>query len=74
MRFEYTMIFNFEGALHGMRNPMNSWHLSDTTYEPLKIGPNDLKLAQKLVHAGNEHAKFMRQIFVSVDITAPIYW
>lgn len=74
MRFEYTMIFNFEGALHGMRNPMNSWHLSDTTYEPLKIGPNDLKLAQKLVQAGSEHAKFMRQIFVSVDITAPIFW
>lgn len=74
MKFEYTMIFNFEGALHGMRNPMNSWHLSDTTYEPLKIGPNDLKLARKLVRAGNEHAKFMRQIFVSVDITAPLYW
>ena len=74
MKFEYTMIFNFEGALHGMRNPMNSWHLSDTTYEPLKIGPNDLKLARKLVQAGSEHAKFMRQIFVSVDITAPLYW
>ena len=74
MKFEYTMIFNFEGALHGMRNPMNSWHLSDTTYEPLKIGPNDLKLARKLVRAGSEHAKFMRQIFVSVDITAPLYW
>lgn len=74
MKFEYTMIFNFEGALHGMRNPMNSWHLSDTTYEPLKIGPNDLKLARKLVQAGSEHAKFMRQIFVSVDITAPLYF
>lgn len=38
------------------------------------IGNNDLKLAQKLIRAGNEHRKFMRQIFVSVDITAPLYW
>ena len=38
------------------------------------LGPNDLGLAQKLILAGPEHCKFMRQIFVSVDITAPIYW
>lgn len=38
------------------------------------IGPNDMKLAQQLILAGNEHRKFMRQIFVSVDITAPVYW
>ena len=38
------------------------------------IGENDMKLAQTLIKAGNEHRKFMRQIFVSVDITAPLYW
>lgn len=38
------------------------------------IGPNDMRLAQQLIKAGPEHRKFMRQIFVSVDITAPLYW
>ena len=38
------------------------------------IGENDLKLANALIKAGSEHRKFMRQIFVSVDITAPLYW
>ena len=72
MKFEKTEVFNFEGAIRGMRNPMNSWDKSDSTFNI--IGPNDLILAQKLVSAGSEHAKFMRQIFVSVDITAPLYW
>lgn len=43
-------------------------------YDVAFLGPNDLGLAQKLILAGTEHCKFMRQIFVSVDITAPIYW
>lgn len=38
------------------------------------IGPNDMKLAQTLIKGGPEHRKFLRQIFVSVDITAPLYW
>ena len=38
------------------------------------IGPNDMKLAQTLINGGTEHRKFLRQIFVSVDITAPLYW
>ena len=38
------------------------------------IGKNDLELMQKLIKAGSEHRKFLRQIFVSVDITAPLYW
>ena len=42
--------------------------------EYISIGPNDMKLAQTLIKAGSEHRKFMRQIFVSVDITAPLYW
>ena len=38
------------------------------------IGPNDMQLAKNLVKAGNEHRKFLRQIFVTIDITAPLYW
>lgn len=84
MKFEHTEVFNFEGALRGMRNPMNSWNKSDSNWDWTKnsgfnsgkfiIGENDLKLAQKLIRAGGEHRKFMRQIIVSVDITAPLYW
>lgn len=76
MKFENTEVFNFEGALRGMRNPMNSWDRNDSyqgEYHYI-IGENDLKLAQTLIKAGSEHRKFMRQIFVSVDITAPLYW
>ena len=59
-----------------MRNPLESWHKNDTVEENGKvvIGENDLGLAQRLIKAGSEHRKFMRQIFVSVDITAPLYW
>lgn len=78
MVFENTEVFNIEGAFRGMRNPMNSWNKSDSEYfweyDTFKIGENDMKLAQKLIKAGSEHRKFMRQIFVSVDITAPRYF
>ena len=130
MKFENIRVYNFEHALRGMRNPKNSWHLSDssfglidaiwgadldnlidkaaiiweneafTTSEELKearrkwvykngiqfpdksksiaeyafIGPKDMKLAQTLIRGGSEHRKFLRQIFVTVDITAPLYW
>lgn len=76
MKFENTKVMNFDGALHGMRNPMNSWEKSDSreTECTYIIGENDMKLAKKLIRAGSEHRKFMRQIFVSVDITAPLYW
>lgn len=84
MQFEHTEVFNFVGALRGMRNPMESWDKSDSgdEYEEhfgystceYVIGKNDLALAQTLIKAGSEHRKFMRQIFVSVDITAPLYW
>lgn len=82
MKFENTKVFNFEGALRGMRNPMNSWNKSDSKmiYSDslddwfCEVGENDLKLAQSLIKAGSEHRKFLRQIFVSVDITAPLYW
>lgn len=76
MKFELTNIYNFEGAFRGLRNPLNSWNKSDSRWENNKyiIGPNDLDLAQRLINGGPEHAKFLRQIFVSVDITAPLYW
>lgn len=81
MDFEHTRTFNFEGAIRGMRNPLNSWHKSDsfafqksTGEERFVFGPKDKILAQKLIRAGSEHRKFMRQIFVSVDITAPLYF
>ena len=74
MKFEKTQVSNFEGALRGMRNPLNSWDKSDSSWNPLYIGKNDMNLAQRLISAGPEHMKFMRQIFVCVDITAPLYW
>ncbi len=94
MKFNNTKVMNFDGALRGMRNPMNSWDKSDSNkcvdihdcYGCVRgkldkcveysyaIGENDMSLAQKLIRAGSEHRKFMRQIFVSVDITAPLYW
>lgn len=134
MKFENIKVYNFENALRGMRNPKNSWNLSDSyfglinidddehDYEvaeewvqkkfpnyPSKtdndalmtqeeydrwllnngileinldhqlasvafIGPNDMKLAKALIHGGSEHRKFLRQIMVTVDITAPLYW
>lgn len=92
MKFEKTEVFNFEGALRGMRNPLESWEKSDSYRRDTKwdmfptrgvkiyddiyffIGKNDLELAQKLIKAGSVHRKFLRQIFVSVDITAPLYW
>ena len=86
MKFENTEVWGFEHALRGMRNPKNSWNKSDSHYEydnqrdcvtkdaNFVIGENDMKLAQTLIKAGSEHRKFMRQIFVSVDITAPLYW
>lgn len=77
MKFENTEVWGFEHAMRGMRNPKNSWDKNDTyiDYEDnVHIGSNDLKLAQTLIKAGSEHRKFMRQIFVSVDITAPLFW
>ena len=89
MKFEHTEVMNFEGAIRGMRNPLESWDKSDSEYIDIeneegielqskgiyyKIGKNDLTLMQKLIKAGSEHRKFLRQIFVSVDITAPSYF
>ena len=130
IKIENTKVFNFEGAFRGLRNPMNSWHLSDSKYgtidtswddEALEdaassyipydldenneneneekrqeirdwlidngqvledeqiysynyLGKKDLELAQRMINGGTDESKFMRQIFVSFDITAPLYW
>lgn len=93
IKLEKAQTFNWEAAVRGMRNPMNSWDKGDSEvvydceqcdgncgeYQGcsgvcVHIGDNDLSLMKKLIKAGSDHRKFMRQIFVSVDITAPLYW
>lgn len=67
---------NLENAIRGARNPMNSWGRSDSYYDGDKyvLGENDLGLASRLAKAGSDHRKFLRQVIVSMDITAPLYW
>lgn len=77
IKVENIEIFNFVGAMRGLRNPMNSWEKSDSKFESdnkFIIGPNDMKLAQRMLNGGLEESKFMRQIMVSMDIEAPIFW
>ena len=84
IKVENIEAFNFEGAFRGLRNPMNSWAKGDSGFvydredgtksNTFIIGPNDLKLAQRMIGGGAEEAKFLRQIFVSMDIIAPMYW
>ena len=77
IKIERTSVMNFENAIRGARNPLNSWARSDSFYDDkgnYVLGENDLALAKKLAKAGSDHRKYLRQIFVSVDITAPLYW
>lgn len=74
---ERTSVMNLENAMRGARNPLNSWNRMDSAYDEdgnYVLGPNDLDLAKRLRRAGSDHRKFIRQVFVSVDITAPLYW
>ena len=77
IKLERTSVMNLENAMRGARNPMNSWGRMDSGYDEdgnFCLGPNDLDLGRRLRKAGSDHRKFIRQIFVSVDITAPLYW
>lgn len=77
IKIEKAVVMNLEGAIRGARNPMNSWGKMDSSYDKdgnYILGPNDLDLAKRLCKAGSDHRKFIRQILVSVDITAPLYW
>ena len=88
IKLERTDVMNMDNALRGMRNPMKSWDKADSDWILLEsdegggicevfeynIGENDMKLATGLIRGGSDERKFLRQIFVSVDITAPLYW
>lgn len=81
MKFEYTKVYNFENVVRSMRHPLESYSKSDSYFDDngnFVIGENDLGLMQRLIRAavkeGNSHSKFLRQIMVSVDITAPLYF
>lgn len=83
MKITNTEVYGFEAALRGMRNPINSWHLQDSVpyycmpdilWDATLIGERDLDLAKRLIKAGNEHCKFLRQIQVWADFEMPLYW
>ena len=80
IKVENIEIFGLDGAMRGMRHPLNSWDKADTTVyqghdkEFVNIGVNDLNLATRLIKAGTEHRKFLRMIHVQMDVTAPLYW
>ena len=77
LKVERISVLNFENAIRGARNPLNSWDRMDSYYDEKGnyiLGENDLALAAKLAKAGSDHRKYLRQIIVSMDITAPLYW
>ena len=77
LKIERDSVMNLENAMRGARNPMNSWAKSDSYYDEdgnYVYGEADLAFGGRLCRAGGDHRKFIRQIFVSVDITAPLYW
>ena len=87
LKIENAEVFGWEAAIRGCRNPMNSWEKSDSYWTYIEdaetgqtakfeffVGDNDLKLMKKLSKAGNDHAKYLRMLNVTLDITAPLYW
>lgn len=77
IKIERFSVMNLENAMRGARNPLNSWNRMDSYYDENHqyiLGPNDLDLAVRLRRAGSDHRKFLRQVMVSADITAPLYW
>lgn len=77
IKIERTSVMNFDNAMRGARNPLNSWGRYDSFFDEegnFVFGENDLSLAKRLCFAGTDHRKFVRMIFVSVDVTAPMYW
>ena len=77
LKVERISVMNFENAIRGARNPLNSWARMDSFYDGegnFILGENDLSLAHRLAVAGSDHRKFLRQVLVSMDIIAPLYW
>jgi len=79
-----TEVFGWDAAIRGMRNPYNSWDNSDSkswresivehSVDFRVVGRKDRALMMRLICAGSDHAKFMRMINVTADITAPLYY
>ena len=77
LKVDKICVMNMENAIRGARNPLNSWARMDSEYDEngdFILGENDMSLAHRLAVAGSDHRKFLRQIIVSMDITAPLYW
>ena len=77
LKIERDAVMNLDGAIRGARNPMNSWAKSDSYYDEngkFVLGPIDIDFGHRLAVSGSDHRKFLRQVFVTVDITAPLYW
>ena len=77
LKIERDSVMNLDGAIRGARNPMNSWAKSDSYYDEngkFVLGPVDMDFGHRLAVSGSDHRKFLRQVFVTVDITAPLYW
>lgn len=77
LKIERDAVMNLDGAIRGARNPMNSWAKSDSYYDAngkFVLGPVDMDFGHRLAVSGSDHRKFLRQVFVTVDITAPLYW
>ncbi len=77
LTIDKIQVMNMENAMRGARNPLNSWARSDSYYDEdgnFCLGDNDISLGGRLARAGSDHRKFLRQIFVSMDIYAPLYW
>jgi hypothetical protein len=77
LKIERDSVMNLDGAIRGARNPMNSWAKSDSYYDEngkFILGPIDMDFGHRLAVSGSDHRKFLRQVFVTVDITAPLYW
>ena len=77
LTIDKIQVMNMENAMRGARNPLNSWARGDSYYDEdgnFCLGDNDISLGGRLARAGSDHRKFLRQIFVSMDINAPLYW
>ena len=75
IKIENVEVAGLSTAIRGMRNPMDSWDKTDSGQGSnwYVIGDADMELCKKLIKAGPEHRKFLRQIYVGFDITLPRY-
>lgn len=76
MEFKTLEVAGFESAIRGMRNPLESWNQSDSSFDfkNFVLGKKDINLARRLCEAGASDRKFMRMLIVWADIKAPVYF